>query len=131
MSRLKQAQVAAPQHGASIFTIVGGTTIPERARIVQAHCHEGSVVELRREVPDPTSGLAIGVWLDCASPLRLISLWRKIGHVPAETADALQPFMDQSSKVVARGIVRAVYAPTGRDEAAVSVQIQATRKEKA
>jgi len=128
MSQLKQAHVAAPQHGASIFTIVGGTTIPERARIVKAHCHEGSVVELRRELLDPTSGLAIGVWLECPSPLRLISLWKKIGHVPAETADALEPFMDESSKVVARGIVRSVYAPRGREEAAVTVHIQPFRE---
>ena len=131
MSQLKQGHVAAHQHGASIFTIVGGTTIPERARIVKAHCHEGSVVELRRELPDPTSGLAIGVWLDCPSPLRLISLWRRIGYVPAETAEALKPFMDESSKVVARGIVRSVYVPTGRDEAAVTVQIEASRRDRA
>jgi len=58
--------------------------------------------------------------------LGLISTWKKIGHVPAETADALEPFMDESSEVVARGTVRAVYAPADRDEAAVTVEIQAS-----
>jgi len=110
--------------GGSIFTIVGGTTIPERARIIQAHCQEGSVVELRREQADPTSGLEVGVWLECRSALKLIRTWRKIGHVPAGTAEALQPHLDESSKVVARGIVRSVYAPAGRQEAVVIVQIQ-------
>jgi len=42
------------------------------------------------------------------------------------TADALEPFMDESSEVVARGTVRAVYAPADRDEAAVTVEIKAS-----
>ena len=117
------------QRSASIFTIVGGTTIPERARIVKAHCREGSVVELRRERPDENNGLSVGVWLECVSARGLISTWKKMGHVPSETADTLKPFMDESSAVVARGTVCKVYAPTDREEAAVVVQIRASARQ--
>ncbi len=118
-------KVTDSQYSGSIFTIVGGTTIPQRARIVKAYCREGSGVELRREGTDRDSGFTIGVWLECPSALGLISTWKKIGHVPPETADALEPFMDESSTVVARGAVRTVYAPVDREEAAVVVQIRA------
>ena len=46
-----------------IFTIIGGTTVPDRAAIVKANCREGSTVELRREANDAGANGEIGVWL--------------------------------------------------------------------
>ena len=107
----------------SIFTILGGTTIPDHAAIVRAECQEGSRVELRRqEGVDPT-GARIDVWLECNALLGLVKAWKKIGHVPDETAAALPPDGDISSSIVAFGTVKAMYAPMDRDEAVVSVEI--------
>ncbi len=107
----------------TVFTIIGGTTDPDRAAIVKEHCREGSIVELRREVNDAVGEAGIGVWLQCRSLLGLMFISKRIGHVPVETAEALEPLTDKSSTVVARGIVRSIYAPKGRDEAVVSVEI--------
>ena len=107
----------------SIFTILGGTTIPDRAAVVRAECREGSRVELRRqEGIDPTRA-RIDVWLECKALLGLVKAWKKIGHVPEETAAALPPDCDISSSIVAHGTVKAMYAPMGRDEAVVTVEI--------
>ena len=107
----------------SLFTILGGTTIPDRAAVVRAECREGSRVELRRrDAVDPT-GAHIDVWLECSALLGLVKAWKKIGHVPDETAAALPPDGDISSSVVAYGTVKAMYAPMDRDEAVVSVEI--------
>ena len=107
----------------SIFTILGGTTIPDRAAVVRAECREGSRVELRRqEGIDPTRA-RIDVWLECKALLGLVKAWKKIGHVPEETAAALPPDGDISSSIVAYGTVKAMYAPMGRDEAVVTVEI--------
>ena len=107
----------------SLFTILGGTTIPDRAAVVRAECREGSRVELRRqEGVDPT-GARIDVWLECSALLGLIKAWKKIGHVPEETAAAFPPDGDISSSIVAYGTVKAMYAPMDRDEAVVSVEI--------
>ena len=107
----------------SIFTILGGTTIPDHAVIVRAECREGSRVELRRqEGVDPT-GARIDVWLECSALLGLVKAWKKIGHVPEETAAALPPDGDISSSIVAYGTVKTMYAPMDRDEAVVSVEI--------
>ena len=51
----------------SIFTIVGGTTIPDRAAIVRAECREGSRVELRTAKDREAKGLQIEVWLECGT----------------------------------------------------------------
>lgn len=114
---------AASGQKAAIFTIVGGTTVPERAAIVREHCHAGAAVELRREAIDADAQTGIGVWLHCRSLLGLVPVWKRIGHVPAETARMLGPLRDRSSTVVALGTVRTVYAPVGRDEAVVTVEI--------
>ena len=116
---------------ASVFTIVGGTTIADHAEIVRAHCREGSVVELRRDDDDPDVKSAISVWLQCTSLLGLVSVRKKIGHVPVETAELMEPLLDESATVVARGTVRTVYAPVGRDEAVVTVEIEPPPKRKA
>lgn len=114
---------SARRQSPTIFTIVGGTTVPDRAAIVREHCREGSTVELRREAADAESQAGIGVWLPCRSLLGLMSVWKRIGHVPVETAQTLEPFMDATATVVAHGTVRRVYAPIGRDEAVVTVEI--------
>lgn len=113
----------AKRQTAPIFTIVGGTTVPDRAEIVRSHCREGSIVELRREEDDVDGRTTIGVWLQCPSFLGLMSIRKKIGFVPVETAEALEPLMDTSATVVARATVRSVYAPIDRDEAVVTVEI--------
>ena len=110
----------------SVFTIVGGTTIADHAEIVRTYCREGSIVELRRDDDDPDAQSAISVWLQCSTLLGLVSVRKKIGHVPIETADLLEPLLDESATVVARGTVRTVYAPIGRDEAVVTVEITPT-----
>ncbi|WP_309684548.1 HIRAN domain-containing protein [Polaromonas sp.] len=116
-------QSTARRQMTSIFTIIGGTTVPDRAEIVRSHCREGSTVELRREEDDADGRATIGVWLLCPSFLGLMSIRKKIGFVPVETAEALEPLMDESSTVVARATVRSVYAPIDRDEAVVTVEI--------
>lgn len=105
----------------SIFIILGGTTIPERAAIVRAECREGSRVELRRR---DANGAHIDVWLECRPRLRLMKAWKVIGHVPEETAVSLLPLADKSSTVIALGTVKTVYAPAGRDEAVVTVEVR-------
>ena len=112
------------QRGNTIFTILGGTTIPDRAAIVREDCREGSRVELRRPkdaaIGDST---CIHVCLECSSLLGLMKVWKRIGHVPVETAAALLPAGEANASVVAYGTVKSVYAPTGRDEAVVTVEI--------
>jgi hypothetical protein len=108
----------------SIFTILGGTTIPDRAAIVRAECREGSRVELRRR--DATDS-HIDVWLECRPRLRLVKTWRLIGHVPEETAAALLALARDGAIVVAQGTVKTVYAPAGRDEAVVTVEVRPQR----
>jgi hypothetical protein len=105
----------------SIFTILGGTTIPDRAAIVRAECREGSRVELRRR---DAKGSQIDVWLECRPRLPLVKAWKMIGHVPEETAGSLLPLVDKSSTVIAQGTVKTVYAPAGRDEAVVTVEVR-------
>lgn len=105
----------------AIFTILGGTTIPDRAAIVRAECREGSHVELRRREAD---GSHIDVWLECRPRLGLVKAWKMIGHVPDETAAELLPLAAAGTTVVAQGTVRTVYAPAGRDEAVVTVEIR-------
>lgn len=107
----------------SIFTIVGGTTIPDRAAIVRAECREGSHIELRRQDERDADSERMNVWLECRSLLGLLKTWKKIGYVPMETAAALSPISDESATVVAYGTVKSVYAPNGRDEAVVTVEI--------
>jgi len=116
-------ELAQEQSGRTIFTILGGTTIPERAAIVRAHCREGSRVELRRRNAAEDDDACIDVWLECRSLVGFIKAWKKIGHVPLDTAAALLPDDDANAAVVAYGTVKAVYAPEGRDEAVVSVEI--------
>lgn len=115
------AREAAPAVDGPIFTILGGTTIPDRAAIVRAECREGSRVELRRR---GQVGSQIDVWLECRPRLPLMKVWKMIGHVPEATAATLWPLGDPGSAVIAHGTVRTVYAPAGRDEAAVTVEIQ-------
>ena len=56
--------------------------------------------------------------------MALAKSWKKIGHVPDETASALLPVEEERQQVVAYGTVRSVYAPAGRDEAVVTVEIR-------
>lgn len=107
----------------SIFTIVGGTTIPDRAAVVRAECREGARVELRRRSGVEATDAPIDVWLECRTLLGLVKTWKRIGHVPTETATALPTDGDISATVVAHGTVKSMYAPLGRDEAVVTVEI--------
>ena len=111
------------QHANTVFTILGGTTIPDRAAVVRADCRAGSNVELRRQDESDSPPGSIDVWLECNALLGLLTVWKKIGHVPYETAAQLMPPGDASSTVVAYGKVKTVYAPAGRDEAVVSVEL--------
>ena len=108
----------------SIFTILGGTTIPDRAAVVRAECREGSRVELRRQDGVDPTGARIDVWLECKALLGLVKAWKKIGHVPEETAAALPPDGDISSSIVAYGTVKTMYAPMGRDEGPSSFSVE-------
>jgi hypothetical protein len=108
----------------SIFTILGGTTIPDRAAIVRAECREGSLVELRTPEDVDANSSRIDVWLECRSLLGLVKAWKKIGHVPDEAAAALLPVGEERRHVVAYGTVKSIYAPAGRDEAVVTVEIR-------
>lgn len=107
----------------SLFTILGGTTIPDHASIVRAECRVGSRVEMRRQASVDPVGTRIDVWLECRALLGLVKAWKKIGYVPEETAAELPPGGDVSATVVGYGTVKAVYAPLGRDEAVVTVEI--------
>lgn len=124
MSELPATRPAPAQLDKSVFTILGGTTIPDRAAIVRAECREGSHVELRRRDEADADSTRIDVWLECRSLMGLLKAWKKIGHVPEETAAELWPISDESASVVAYGTVKSVYAPTGRDEAVVTVEIR-------
>jgi len=103
-----------------LFTLVRGTTSPGSAAIVRDHCRENSRVELRRDKSDPS---AISVWLLCPSLRGLVQTRKRIGDVPDDIAAALLPANDRDAIVVARGTVKAVYAPA-RDEAVVTVEIE-------
>ena len=118
-------QQASTRLDKSLFTILGGTTIPDHAAIVRAECREGSRVEMRRQENVDSVGERIDVWLECRSLLGLVKAWKKIGHVPDQTAATILPIGEPNSTVVAYGTVRTVYAPAGRDEAAVTVEISA------
>ena len=107
----------------SIFTILGGTTTPDRAALVRAECREGSRVELRRQLGVDPAVARIDVWLECTALLGLVKAWKKLGHVPEETAAELPPDGDASSSIVGYGTVKSIYAPVGRDEAVVTVEI--------
>lgn len=124
MNKPSLIDTAPRQADNSIFTILGGTTIPDRAAVVRAECREGSRVELRRQLAGEANAARIDVWLECRSLLGLVKAWKKIGHVPDETAAAILPSSEQGSTVVAYGTVRTVYAPAGRDEAVVTVEIR-------
>ena len=107
----------------SIFTILGGTTIPDRAAVVRTECREGARVELRRQVGVDPAKAGIDVWLECKAILGLVKAWKKIGHVPEEVAAEIPPDGDISSSVVAYGRVKSMYVPMGLDEAMVAVEI--------
>jgi hypothetical protein len=109
---------------ASVFTILGGTTIPDRAAIVREHCREGSRVELRREAGGPDSSPRISVWLQCRSLLGLKRAWKRIGEVPPETAVTLDELVGGCPTIVGYGVVKTVYAPVDREEAVVTVDIE-------
>ncbi|MGS0757783.1 hypothetical protein ACVBEH_25840, partial [Roseateles sp. GG27B] len=98
---------------------------PDRAAIVRADCREGSRVELRRAQGTAPDSTYLQVWLECAALRGLLKVWKMIGHVPVETAAALLPGSDANANanVVAYGTVKSVYAPAGRDEAVVTVEI--------
>jgi hypothetical protein len=119
MSEIERTEISAPRPK-TLFTLVRGTTSPASAAIVRDHCREKSRVELRREKADPA---AISVWLLCPCLRGLVQTRKKIGDVPEDIAAALLPADDGHAIVVARGTVRAVYAPA-RDEAAVTVEIE-------
>ena len=124
MNELSATGPVVTQLDKTVFTILGGTTIPDRAAIVRADCREGSHVELRRQEEANAHSKRIDVWLECRSLLGLAKTWKKISYVPDETAAALLPVGDESAAVVASGTVKAVYAPAGRDEAVVTVEIR-------
>ena len=124
MNNFSALEPTPAQLGDSIFTILGGTTIPDRAAIVRAECREGSRVELRTSENVGAKGSRIDVWLECRSLLGLVKAWKKIGHVPDEAAASLQPLGEERSPVVAYGTVKSIYAPAGRDEAVVTVEIR-------
>jgi hypothetical protein len=128
MNELATIERAPDQREHTLFTIVGGTTIPDRAAIVRAHCREGSRVELRRPKGRDAESQCIDVWLECNALMGLIKVWKMIGHVPADTAEALLPDDDANLMVVAYGTVKAAYAPAGRDEAAVTVEIRPVQR---
>ena len=123
MTELSANQPAPAQPDNAIFTILGGTTIPDHAAIVRAECREGSKVELRRQAHVGGNGSRIEVWLACRSLLGLVKAWKRIGYVPDETVETILPIHAEGSTVVAYGTVRSVYAPEGRDEAVVTVKI--------
>ena len=75
MTEHSASQPASTQPDNSIFTILGGTTIPDHAAIVRAECREGSHVELRRQEDGGVSGSRIDVWLECRSLLGLVKAW--------------------------------------------------------
>ena len=124
MSELSANEPAPKQPDNCIFTILGGTTIPDHAAIVRAECRAGSHVELRRQKEGAVNGSRIDVWLECRPLLGLVKGWKKIGFVPDETAEAIVPVSQKASTVVAYGTVRTVYAPADRDEAVVTVEIR-------
>jgi hypothetical protein len=123
MTELPANGTAPAQLDASIFTILGGTTIPDRAAIVRAECREGSRVELRRQDDADADGSRIDVWLECRPLFGLVKAWKKIGHVPDETAAAILAVSHDIPAVVGYGTVKGVYAPAGRDEAVVTVEL--------
>ena len=107
----------------SIFTILSGTTIPDRAAVIRTECREGSRVELRRHGSVDSVEAGIDVWLECKGILGIGKTWKMIGYVPDEVAVALPPDGDVSASVVGYGTVKSIYAPTDQDEAVVAVEI--------
>ena len=123
MSETERTQISAARPK-TLFTLVRGTTSPASAAVVRDHCRENSRVELRREKSDPS---AISVWLLCPSLRGLVQTRKRIGDVPEDIAAELLPADDRDAIVVARGTVKAVYAPA-RDEAVVTVEIEPLRR---
>ncbi len=123
MSELLLKAPAPTKLAKSIFTILGGTTIPDRAAIIRADCRENSRVELRRRDDLDAGCTRVDVWVECKSLLGLMKAWKNIGHVPHEVAKELLAGTDRRSTVVGYGTVKTVYAPEGRDEAVVTVEI--------
>jgi hypothetical protein len=123
MNDLSAIEPGSTQGAGSIFTILGGTTIPDRAAIVRTECREGSRVELRMLKDVDADSSRVGVWLECSSLLGLVKAWKQIGYVPDETAASLRRVAKAGSSVVAHGTVKSIYAPAGRDEAVVAVEI--------
>ena len=119
VGEIERTGISAPRPE-KLFTLVRGTTSPGSAAIVRDHCRENSRVELRRDKSDPSS---ISVWLLCPSLRGLVHTRKRIGDVPEDVAAALLPGDDRDAIVVARGTVKAVYAPA-RDEAVVTVEIE-------
>ena len=107
----------------SIFTILSGTTIPDRAAVIRTECREGSRVELRRHGSVYSVEAGIDVWLECKGILGIGKTWKMIGYVPDEVAVALPPDGDVSASVVGYGTVKSIYAPIDQDEAVVAVEI--------
>ena len=107
MSGIGRTQISAARPK-TLFTLVCGTTSPARAAVVRDHCRENSLVELRREKFDSS---AISVWLLCPLFRGLVQTGKRIGDVPADIAAELLPEDDRDAIVVARGTVKAVYAP--------------------
>ena len=123
MTQYSVTDQASDQREKVIFTILGGTTIADRAAIVAAHCREGALVELRRNDASDAVESGIDVWLQCGPPILLINRWKKIGYLPHE-AVALLPATGDRANVVARGTVKSVYLPPSGDAAVVAVEIK-------
>ena len=66
----------------SIFTILGGTTTPDRAALVRTECREGSRVELRRQPGADPAAARIDVWLECTALLGLVKAWKQLRKEP-------------------------------------------------
>jgi hypothetical protein len=112
----------------TIFTIVAGTTVPDRAALIRAECREDAAVELRRRRTADADGSFMEVWVECTPVMGVFKAWKKIGHVPGDVAASFQPFADASQMVVAYGNVRSVYAPASEDEAVVTVLLRPRQK---
>ena len=123
MSELLMKAPAPTKPDQPIFTILGGTTLPDRAAIIRADCHENSRVELRRCDNTDAGGTRVDVWLECKSLLGLMKAWKNIGYVPNEVAKDLLAGTHKTSTVVGYGVIKTIYAPESRDEAVVTVEI--------
>jgi hypothetical protein len=72
----------------AVFTIVGGTTVPDRAAIVRPHYREGAQVKLRREFTDASS---IGVWIPCPIVKGLLKPLKKSERFPEKLVTLCSP----------------------------------------